>query len=280
MIEAELKSMHYLRYTGLLLAALAVALPAFAQAPRKRVLAIGEVKGFQHDSVSHALASVERWGKETGLWDTYIRTDTQLVTKKKLEANAKNLSYFDAVLFYTTGELPMDEEQKASLLSFVREDGKGFIGVHSAADTFYKWPEYGEMIGGWFDQHPWNTFMAPILVEDKNHPATAHLPNSFVMKDEIYQFKNYSREKVRVLMRLDEKKLDLTNKNVHRQDGDFAVTWVKDYGKGRVFYSTLGHVEEVYDNPDIKKMYIEGIKWALGLTQADTKPHPKAAITD
>ena len=257
--------------------ALAAALSANAQAPRKRVLAIGEVKGWQHESVSHALASVERWGKETGLWDTFIRTDTQLITKKKLPSNAKNLDYFDAVLFYTTGELPMDDEQKASLLTFVRDEGKGFIGVHSAADTFYKWPEYGEMLGGWFNAHPWNTFMAPIIVEDKNHPATAHMPGSFVLKDEIYQFKDYSREKVRVLMRLDETKLDLANKNVRRTDGDFAVTWVKDYGKGRVFYSTLGHLEEVYDNPDIKKMYVEGIKWALGLTQADTKPHPKPA---
>ena len=132
--------MHFLRCTGLLIAALAFLSPASAQTPRKRVLAIGEVKGFQHDSVSHALASVQRWGKETGLWDTYIRTDSQLITKKKLSGNAKNLDYFDAVLFYTTGELPMDDEQKASLLSFVREEGKGFIGVHSAADTFYQWP--------------------------------------------------------------------------------------------------------------------------------------------
>lgn len=260
-------------------AALALALPVSAQAPaRKRVLAIGEVKGWQHESVSHALASFEQWGKETGLWDTFIKTDTQLVTKKKLPANAKNLDYFDAVIFYTTGELPMDEEQKASLLAFVRDEGKGFLAVHSAADTFYKWPEYGDLVGGWFDQHPWNTFEAPIIVEDKNHPATAHMPNSFTTRDEIYQFKNYSRDKVRVLMRLDESKIDLKNKNVHRTDGDFAVTWVKDYGKGRVFYSTLGHVEEAYDKPDIKQMYVEGLKWVLGLTQGDTKPHPKPAL--
>lgn len=277
MIEAELYTMRVLRYSCILLAALVLALPLCAQSTRKKVLAIGEVKGFQHDSVSHALASFEQWGKETGLWDTYIRTDSQLITKKKLGGNAKNLDYFDAVIFYTTGELPLDDEQKAALLSFVRDDGKGFIGVHSATDTFYKWPEYGEMIGGWFDSHPWNTFQAPIIVEDKNHPATAHLPKEMVIHDEIYQFKNYDRSKLRVLMRLDEKKLDLKNKNVRRTDNDFAVTWVKNYGKGRVFYSTLGHRDEVYDMPDIKKMYIEGVKWALGLTQADTTSHPKPA---
>src|SRR5438128_8862699 len=109
--------MRVLRCTGFLLATLILALPASAQVKRKKILAIGEVKGYQHDSVSHALASVERWGQESGLWDTYIRTDTQLVTKRKLEMNAKNLAYFDAVLFYTTGELPLDEEQKTSLMS-------------------------------------------------------------------------------------------------------------------------------------------------------------------
>ena len=101
-----------------------------------------------------------------------------------------------------------------------------------------------------------------------------------VILDEIYQFKNYSRDKVRVLMRLDEKKLDLKNKNVHRTDGDFAVTWVKNYGKGRVFYSTLGHREEVYDMPEIKKMYIEAVKWVLGMTEGATTPHAKPSATD
>src|SRR5581483_2517934 len=121
---------------------------------RKKLLAIGEVKGYQHDSVSHALATLEKLGRQTELWDTYIRTDSQLITKKKLEANAKNLDYFDAVFFYTTGELDLDAEQKASLLSFVRDDGKGFLGAHSATDAFYQWPEYGDLIGAYFDQHP------------------------------------------------------------------------------------------------------------------------------
>jgi type 1 glutamine amidotransferase len=246
-----------------------------AQVPKKKILAIGEVKGFQHDSVSHALATIERLGKETGLWDTYIRTDSQLLTKKKLEGNAKNLDFFDAVLFYTTGELDMDAQQKADLLSFIKDDGKGFIGIHSATDTFYQWPEYGEMIGGYFDQHPWNTFNAPVIVEDRDFPGMQQFPSDFVILDEIYQYKNYSRDNVRVLMRLDESKLDLSNPRVHRTDNDFAVGWVKNYGKGRVYYSNLGHREETYDRPDIQKMFIEGIKWSLGLTQADATPRPK-----
>jgi type 1 glutamine amidotransferase len=245
-----------------------------AQPARKKILAIGEVQGFQHDSVSHGLATLERLGRETELWDTYIRTDSQLITKKKLEGNAKNLDYFDAVVFYTTGELKMDDQQKADLLSFVKDDGKGFIGIHSATDTFYQWPEYGEMIGGYFDQHPWGTFNAPVIVEDKDFPGMQQFPSEFVILDEIYQYKNYSRDKVRVLMRLDASKLDLTNERVHRTDNDFAVGWVKNYGNGRVYYSNLGHREETYDRPDIQKMFIEGIKWALKLTDADATPRP------
>jgi type 1 glutamine amidotransferase len=240
---------------------------------RKKLLAIGAVKGFQHDSVSHALATIEKLGQESGIYDTYIRTDTELVTKQKLAAgNAKNLNYFDAVFFYTTGELDMDAQQKADLLSFVHDDGKGFVGGHSATDTFYKWPEYGEMIGGYFDQHPWNTFDAPILIEDPANPAMSKFAKAFVLKDEIYQQKNWSRDKVRVLARLDASKLDLANPRVHRTDKDFAVAWEKSYGKGRVFYSTLGHVTENWDRPDVQNMYLEAIKWAMGITQADVTP--------
>lgn len=245
---------------------------------RKKLLAIGEVKGFQHDSVSHALATIERLGQESGIYDTYIRTDSQLITKQKIAAgNAKNLNYFDAVLFYTTGELDMSTQQKADLLSFIHDDGKGFIGAHSAIDTFYKWPEYGEMTGGYFDQHPWGVFDAPVIVEDPMFPAMKAFAPQFVIKDEIYQAKDWSRDKVRVLARLDASKLDLKNPRVHRTDKDFAVAWAKNYGKGRVFYSTFGHREEVWDMPQIQTMYLEAIKWAMGMTEADVSPRPMPA---
>lgn len=260
----------------LVVLALALTVPASAQAPRKkRLLCIGAVKGFQHDATSHGLATLWKIGQESGLWDTYIRTDTQLITKKKLKDNAKNLDYFDAVAFYTTGELDMDAEQKADLLRFVKEDGKGFIGIHSGIDTFYEWPEYGEMTGGYFDLHPWNQFQAPVMVEDSANPMVAHFPKAFSVHDEIYQVKNFSRDRVRVLLSLDASKLDLANKNVRRTDKDFAVAWIRNYGKGRVFYSTFGHREDAWDRPDVQKMYLEAVKWGMGLTQADATPRPK-----
>ncbi len=164
---------------------IASSLMAQTAAPKKKLLVIGDEKGFRHEVITHAMATIDRLGKETGIWDTHIRTDTEPLTKKKLEYNAKNLNDFDAVLFYTGGTLAMDDQQKADFLSFIRDDGKGFIGVHSATITNVKWPEYGEMIGGFFDQHPWGTFNAPIVVEDPSFPGMKQWPQSFTLNDEI-----------------------------------------------------------------------------------------------
>jgi type 1 glutamine amidotransferase len=242
----------------------------------KHVLVIGQTRGFEHDSISPAMAAIYNMGKESGLWDTTLRTDTELLTKKDLQNNAKNLNYFDLLIFAsTTGELDLDASQKQDMISFIRDDGKGFVGIHAALDTNYTWPEYGEMIGGWFDGHPWGTFNAPIVNEDPTFPAVRHFPAAFVKYDEIYQPKVWSRDKVNVLLSLDPSKLDYNNPRVHRADHDFAVAWSKLYGKGRVFYSTFGHTEESWDDPDIRKMYFEAIKWALRMTEGSTTSHPR-----
>jgi type 1 glutamine amidotransferase len=158
----------------------------------------------------------------------------------------------------------------------VHDDGKGIIGGHSAIDTLYKWPEFGEMMGAYFDEHPWGQFEAPVIVEDRNFPAMRAFPPTFIIHDEIYQpSKEFSRDKLRVLARLDETKIDLQHKGVKRTDKDFAVAWVKMYGKGRVFYSTFGHREEVYDRPDIQAMYREATKWVMGMVDGDATPRPR-----
>jgi type 1 glutamine amidotransferase len=264
------------RWFAILFLMLAVTGAPQSRAPRrKRLLAIGDVKGFQHDSVSHGLATIERIGYESGLWDTYIRTDSQLITKKKLGDNAKNLDDFDAIFLYTTGEIYLDGEQRNALLSFVKDDGKGLLGAHSATDTWYRWPQYGEMIGGYFDNHPWHKEVR-VNIEDHTFPAMKHFADSITLNDEIYQFRDYSRDKVRVLMSLDVNSVDLHAKGVNRTDKDFAVTWVRDYGKGRVFYSSLGHENAVWDRKDIQQMWVEAVKWAMGMTQGVATPRPKA----
>ena len=247
-------------------------LPLNSQPPRKRVLAWADTTtGFQHDSISHALAVMERLGHDSGAYDMYIRTDSQLITKQPIPQparNTRNLDYFDAIFFMGTGE-GLSEQQRRDLLSFIKEDGKGFVGAHTGDDAYFQWPEFGEMIGGYFDQHPWGVFDAPIIVEDRNFPATRHLPERFTIKDEIYQHKNWSRDKVHVLARLDASKLDFTKPNIHREDKDFAVAWAKMYGKGRVFYATFGHAAETWDDPRVQTIYLEALKWSLRLTGSD-----------
>ena len=243
---------------------------------KKHLLAIGDVRsGFQHDSVSHALATIDRLGYESGIYVTYIRTDSQLLTKGKVERhdprtpdlganiNAKNLDYFDAIFFMGTGEDDLsDQQKKAGFTSrFVHDDGKGFIAAHTGDDAFFTWPEFGEMVGGYFDNHPWGQFDAPVIVEDPNFPAMKAFPLSFTIHDEIYVHKApYSRDKVHVLASLDASKVDYAKaQGLHRTDKDFPVAWSKMYGKGRVFYSTFGHAAETWDDPRVQKMYLEAI---------------------
>ncbi len=128
------------------------------------------------------------------------------------------------------------------------------------------------MIGGYFDGHPWGVFDAPLVVEDAAFPGMSFLPHAFTLKDEIYQLREYSRENVRVLLRLDAAKLDLTKKGVKRKDKDFAVMWARNYGKGRVLYNGLGHQQDVWERPDIQKMWVEQVKWAMGLVPGDATP--------
>jgi type 1 glutamine amidotransferase len=244
---------------------------------KKKVLAWGDtMTAYQHDSVSHALATIERLGRESGAFDTYIRTDSQLVTKHSFAEsvrNAKDLNFFDAIFFMGTGD-NLNDRQKQDLLSFIKDDGKGFVGAHTGDDAFFDWPEFAEMIGGWFDNHPWGQFDAPIVVEDPGFPAMRGFPVRFTLHDEIYEHKNFSREKVHVLASLDSTKLDFSRPDVHRTDRDFPVAWAKMYGKGRVFYSTFGHADETWDNTAVQKMYLEAIKWALRLTGDDVRTGP------
>ena len=244
---------------------------------RKRVLAWADLRnGYQHDTVSHALAVLERLGYETGTYDLFIRTDSQLITKSPVLASdgkpvlyAKNLNDFDAIFFFGVREIDLTPQQKIDLLAFVHDDGKGFVAAHSAATAFFSWPEFGTMLGGRFDEHPWGITRAPILVEDPHFPGMTHLPPTFDHTEEYYQIKDFSRADSHVLLRLDVSALDLTNPLVHHKDRDFPLAWARTYGKGRVYYSALGHDPSNWDDRALQEMYFEAIRWALRLTDAN-----------
>ena len=238
--------------------------------------------GLYHDSVSHAMAVIEKMGRDSGLYDAYLRTDSQLITKQKISVFAdgrvwpvtKTLNYFDGIFFCGLREIALSVQQKADLLSFVHDDGKGFVAAHAADTAFLSWPEFGDMIGARYDGHPWNMVDANVIVEDPAFPAMKQFPLVFPIRDEMYQAKDFSRDQIRVLLRLDTSKMDMKHGGVNRTDNDFPQAWVRQYGKGRVFFCSFGHDVEAWDNPALQTMWLEAIKWSLGLTQADITPRP------
>jgi uncharacterized protein len=239
----------------------------------------------QHDSTSHALSVIERLGYETGTYQTYIRTDSNIVsyspqmTTGQPASGGPSLASVDAIFFLGHREVPIDADQKAALLKFVHDDGKGFVAAHVASTAFESWPEFGDLLGGRFDQHPWGITDGRVIVEDPDFPGMKFFPRVFDFRDEFYQIKEFSPEKSRVLMRLDTSKLDMTRSGVQAADAPYAITWAKMYGKGRVFYSALGHDDSTWDNANIQRMWFEAIKWSLGLTDADVTPRPVSTET-
>tara|TARA_B100000029_G_scaffold405938_1_gene406454 strand:- start:4186 stop:5535 length:1350 start_codon:yes stop_codon:yes gene_type:complete len=222
---------------------------------RPQVLYVTQSAGFAHSVLPLTEKILTAIGQQHDAFDLDITRDASILTTDTLQR-------YDAVVFYTTGELPMTVDQQTAFLEFVRNGG-GFIGIHSATDTFYDWPEYGELIGGYFDNHPWREEVS-IRVEDSTHPATRHLGKRFQINDEIYQFKQWSRDRVNVLMSLDTASVDTTRDSVHRNDKDFALTWSHSYGKGRVFYTALGHEEKVWQDDRFQRLVVNGITWAIG----------------
>ena len=249
-------------------------------AGRKVLLAWADTRNgiAQHDSVSHALAVIERLGYESGLWDTYIRTDSNIASYRPLQTSGQpasggpSFANVDAIFFMGHREVPIDDKQKAELLKFVHDDGKGFIAAHVALTALMSWPEFNELLGGQFQDHIYGTVTGSVINEDPGFPATKHFPAAFDLNDEFYQPKNFSREKSRVLLRLDTSKLP--PQKLVSKDGDFPLAWAKMYGQGRVFFSSFAHDAKTWDNPDISKMYFEAIRWALKLTDGDVTPRP------
>lgn len=264
----------------------------------KRVLVVTTTTGFRHSSIPTAEKIIGELAQKSGAFTVdYARienNDPQFKgadgkpDKAKFEPavkailaekmNAEAMKKYDALIFAnTTGDLPVPDPQ--GLLDWIKS-GKGFIGVHSATDTFHGFQPFIEMIGGEFKTHGAQVEVEAIN-QDKECPACRHLPGSWKVFDEIYQFKNFDRTKVHGLLTLDKHPNNKT-------PGDYPVAWLKEYGQGRVFYTSLGHREDIWDatwkdgkgerknSAEIAEAYqqhlLGGIKWALGLDKAEVKP--------
>jgi len=135
-------------------------------------------------------------------------------------------------------------------------------------DTLYQWPEYGDLIGGYFNGHPWVQSVT-LDVEDPDSPLVAHLKPSFKILEEIYQFQQFSRERVRVLLTLDTHSVNMSARDVNPGTQDFPLAWIRRYGSGRVFYNALGHFDSTWTDPGIRQMMLQAMLWLTGQIDAD-----------
>ena len=224
----------------------------------KRVLFTTHAADFPHRSRPKAREILQKIGRDSGYFEAVVTDTVDLITPEGLKD-------FDAVGFYTTGGLgkfPLSQENREYLIEWVKQ-GHTFFGTHSATDTYGDWQPYWEMIGGTFAGHPWNDGSPPVTidVEDPTHPSAHHLGSQWVIQDEIYQFKNYSRDRIHVILSLNPKE----HKKGTTPHGDYPVAWCRDFGEGKVFYTSLGHREDVWTNPVYQQHLMAGVLWALGI---------------
>ncbi|NOX88291.1 MAG: hypothetical protein GXO77_04635 [Calditrichaeota bacterium] len=236
-----------------------------------KILIFSLSKGYRHASVPYAAKTFELMGKKTATFEVEQSADMNIFTPERL-------AKFDAIILNNTTRLKFENPvNREALLEFVRNGG-GLIGVHAASDNFYTWQEGAEILGGQFDQHPWTADGTwRIKIEDKNNPLTAMFNGrDFDISDEIYRIRPIRlRENCRVLLALDMN--DARNrsaKGVRITDLDIPVSWIRVFGKGRVFYCSLGHNPHIFWNPKILAHYLAGIQFALGDLKADAAPVP------
>lgn len=266
----------------------------------RHVLVLCKAAGFVHSSIPLASKMVEYMGDKTGAWMTTITYDSAMITPE-------NLKHYDALfLDSTTGEFLDDPNDKAAshsrkeaLLSFVK-DGKGLAGIHAATDSYHTsgrpassgaaapavtgtWPEFNEMIGGFFKFHWSYPTLIPVKIDDPNSPLTSMFPaRGYEIVDETYTFAqdSFSRKRVHVLTSINYPKMSAEDKAKEppankRTDGDYALSYIQRVGNGRVFYEAHGHDEKVYYLRPFVAHMLAGIQYALGDLKADDSPSEK-----
>jgi type 1 glutamine amidotransferase len=263
-----------------------------AQKPRK-LLVFSRSWGYKHTARPYGAKAIEIMARQTGAFEAVLAEEDDSLFEPA------NLKQFDAIVLNNTNEeiflpedfakLPGDQQAKArqrdemlrkSFAEFILAGG-GLAVIHAGVASFRDWPEFGDIVGARFDNHPWGSGSTVVLrVDEPGHPLTAAFKEPFfIATDEIYQVTApYSRENLRVLVTVDPERTRTTpaqKKLIHRQDQDFAMTWAKSYGKGRVFYCALGHEHELFWNPIVLQHYLDGIQFVLGDLKADAAPSEK-----
>jgi type 1 glutamine amidotransferase len=224
---------------------LAIAAALWAADPFS-VLVFSKTAGYRHDSIPAAVAAFEGLGKSG--WHVEATEDASQFT-------AGHLRRFDVVVFLLTTQDVLDERQQAAFEGFV-EAGGGYVGVHSACDTEYDWPWYGALVGAYFKSHP-PVQEADVILEDRSHPTMDGAPAIWRRRDEWYDFREQPRSKVHVLATVDE-----STYQGGSMGGDHPVAWCREVGKGRSWYTAMGHTKESYSEPGFVRMLARAALWS------------------
>jgi len=260
--------------------------PSVEPKKERTVVVFSRSWGYKHQVIPYGKKAFELIGSKSGAYKAVVSDDVSLFEPEKLDN-------FDAVVFNNTNNeiflpenfdsLSIEEKEKAikydallkkSFVEFLKA-GKGLAVMHAGVASFRKWDEFGEIIGARFDNHPWNSGSTVTLkVDEPDHPIVkAFEGKPFEVTDEIYQVKApYSRDKLRVLLTIDTTQTDMTVKNIHRTDGDFAMSWIKNYGNGRVFYNALGHERHIFWDAAILRHLLDGMQYVIGDLECETTP--------
>ncbi|MDD7987311.1 ThuA domain-containing protein [Lentisphaera marina] len=244
---------------------------AKSQKPRK-VLIYSRTTGFRHSSIEAGAAMLKLVGEKTGAYSAVHTEDEAMI-------NDAELAKYDVLLMLSTTNNPISTPKaRAAFEKFMASD-KGLVGIHAATDCHKNWPNYLEAMGGIFDGHPWGAGDHVTLYNEcPEHPCAEMVPQGFVIRDEIYQYKDdkhFTRDKMRVLLSLDLSGKNMMKRNMKRKDNDYAVSWLRSYTGSKVFYTNLGHNEDTYFNPVAMQHILTGIQYACGDIEADATPSAK-----
>ncbi len=244
--------------------------PSVLPAQARKVLVYSHSSGYKHSSIPTGVKALRLMAKKTKAFEAVF-------TVKPDEFNQRDLAKYDGIIFNNCTHVQKaftEPSQRSAILSFIKS-GKGFAGFHAASDGgMPQWPEYTDMIGGCFAGHPWNAGGTwPFFLEDSTHPVNAAFgKRPFSFSDEIYQYKSYDRSKLRVLVGLDALK---TDKSGNSKTHDYPVSWVKSYGRGRIFYTNFGHNKATWWTPFMLQHFMDGIQWSLGDLEGSSHSLPQ-----
>lgn len=234
---------------------------------------------FGHRAIAHANLAFTLMGRKTGAFDTVVSRDPAVF-------EPESLRQFDAICFNNTvGDLFRDADLRRSLLDFVYSGG-GLMGIHASTVAFTNWktgqetwPEFAQMLGARGANHSVGIEHITIQLDDPDHPVNRVFGNcGFEYSSEFFRYHTvYSRDRVRVLLSIDTHKSNMDEQQLaksrcQRADNDYALAWVRNYGRGRVFHSTLGHNPSIFWDPKLLVFYLDAIQFAFGDLPAPTTP--------